>query len=307
MRILITGAGGFVGVHLAAAIEVMLPSAVVIGTGSAPPLGLDVGDPAQVGATICDAKPTHVVHLAAVSSVPEAESDPHRAFRVNQCGPLNLGLAITAHAPSCRLLIVSSSEVYGRSFDGRRPVTEDMPLLPTNVYAASKAAGEMAVLGLVPRGLRVLIARPFSHTGPGQAPRFALPAFAAQIAAIERGEKDPVIRTGRLDAVRDFIDVRDVCSAYVRLIERFDLIPTSAAINIAGGEGRTIGALLDMLMALARVPMSREIDPSKVRPHDAPWTVGDAGKARSLLDWAPVIPIERSLAELLDTMRANQA
>ncbi|MFQ3623025.1 MAG: NAD-dependent epimerase/dehydratase family protein [Acetobacteraceae bacterium] len=305
MRILLTGAKGFVGRHLTLALASRFPEADLFPVGTTPPEGADIADAGAVDALVKRVQPTHLVHLAAIASVPEAEADPRRAFAVNQGGPLNLCLTLLSRAPACRLLLISSSEVYGRSFNARQPLAETAPLLPSNVYAASKAAGEMAALGLVDRGLRMLIVRPFSHTGPGQSTRFALPAFAAQIVAAERGEQEPVIRTGRLDAVRDFMDVRDVVAAYALLLERFDAIPSGTAINVATGTGRTIEDLLAILLGLARIPVRPEIDPTKVRPHDVPWTVGDAARARALLDWAPTIPIERTLADLLDTARSG--
>ena len=302
MRILITGANGFVGTHLVKTLAERYPRATLLPLGGRSE-GIDVCDSEALNRQVAALQPTHAVHLAAISSVPDAQAKPRSAFAVNQGGVLNLGLALLEHAPDCRVLVISSSEVYGRSFECRQPVQEKAPLLPTNVYAASKAAGEMAALGLASKGLRVLIVRPFSHTGPGQSTRFALPAFAAQIVAAERAETEPVLRTGRLDAVRDFCDVRDVARAYALLLQEFDRFPTATALNVASGRGRSMGELLTILMQLARVPMRQEVDPARVRPYDLPWTVGDSSRLTQATGWKPSIPLEQTLADLLDYHR----
>lgn len=305
LRILITGANGFVGTHLKRILAERFRHATLAALGGTSERSdaVDVRDRDALCRQVAAFRPTHAVHLAAVSSVPEAQANPCLAFAVNQGGVLNLGLALLAHAPDCRVLVISSSEVYGRSFEGRRPLSESAPLLPINVYAASKAAGEMAALALASKGLRVLIVRPFSHTGPGQSTRFALPAFAAQIVAAERKQTEPVLRTGRLDAVRDFCDVRDIAVAYALLLQEFDQFPNATAINVASGRSRSMNELLSILMRLARVPVRQEIDPAKVRPYDLPWTVGDASRLAQATGWRPTIPLEQTLADLLDYHR----
>lgn len=304
MRILITGANGFVGNHLRRALAERFPDATLLPLGGKAE-AVDVRDGDALSRKVAALRPTHAVHLAAISSVVEAQGDPRLAFAVNQGGLLNLGLALLAHAPDCRLLAISSSEVYGRSFERRRPLDEDAPLLPSNVYAASKAAGEMTALGLASKGLRVLIVRPFSHTGPGQSTRFALPAFAAQIVAAERGQSEPVLRTGRLDAVRDFCDVRDIAAAYALLLQEFDRFPNATALNVASGTGRSMGDLLAILLQGARVPMRQETDPARVRPNDLPWTVGDPSRLFHATGWRPKIPLEQTLADLLEYQRQS--
>ena len=305
MRILITGANGFVGTHFKRTLAERFRHATLVALGgtSETSEAVDVRDRDALCRKVAALRPTHAVHLAAISSVPEAQANPCLAFAVNQGGVLNLGLALLAHAPDCRVMVISSSEVYGRSFEGRHPLSEGSPLLPINVYAASKAAGEMAALALASKGLRVLIVRPFSHTGPGQSTRFALPAFAAQIVAAERAEVEPVLRTGRLDTVRDFCDVRDVAAAYALLLQEFDRFPNATALNVASGKGRSMGELLAILMQFARVPMRQEIDPARVRTQDLPWTVGDSSRLTQATGWKPNIPLEQTLADLLDHQR----
>lgn len=307
MRILVTGSRGFVGRHLLPALADRFPHAEIAPFDGSVAEKADVTDADTVDSVIASVKPSHVVHLAAVSSVPEAQADPRRTFAVNQGGTLNLALSLLRHVPDARLLVVSSSEVYGRAFAARCSVREDCPLQPTNVYAASKAAAEMTVRGLTSLGLRVLIARPFSHTGPGQSLRFALPSFASQIVNAERGAGEPVLRTGRLDPVRDFSDVRDVVAAYALLLAEFDRFENGTAVNVASGIGRSIGDLLDILVRLARVAVRLETDPGRMRPQDLVWTVGDSTLLRETLGWQPRIPIERTLGDLLDSLRTQGA
>jgi GDP-4-dehydro-6-deoxy-D-mannose reductase len=193
------------------------------------------------------------VHLAGIAAVGVAVKDPARTWAVNLHGTLNLAEAILAHVPDCRLIFVSSAEVYGGSFKAGAALDESAALAPMNLYAATKAAAELALGAMAGNGLRLLRLRPFNHTGPGQAEAFVVPAFAGQIARIEAGLAPPVIKVGALRPARDFMDVRDVCAAYAACVREADALPENAVLNIASGRAVKIGDILRMLLAQARV------------------------------------------------------
>ncbi|MBO0711710.1 MAG: GDP-mannose 4,6-dehydratase, partial [Acetobacteraceae bacterium] len=187
-RILITGAAGFVGRHLLPLVRARFPAAAVTGTSAEPRPDLrvlDITDRRGVGALVREIRPDVCIHLAAVSAVNAARRDAALTWRVNLHGTLWLAEAILAEAPECRLLLVSSADVYGGSFRIGRPLDETAPPAPANIYAATKAAADLAIGALVAaEGLRAIRLRPFNHTGPGQTAQFAVPAFARQIARI---------------------------------------------------------------------------------------------------------------------------
>ena len=156
-----------------------------------------------------------MVHLAAIPTIAGAVADPAAAWRVNVMGTLDLARAIHQYAPECTLIFAGSAEAYGATARQGVPLKETDPLQPLNEYAATKAAADLALGALAANGLRVIRFRPFNHTGPGQTDEFVVPAFASQIARIEKGAQPPVMMVGNLDAQRDFLDVRDVVDAYV--------------------------------------------------------------------------------------------
>jgi GDP-4-dehydro-6-deoxy-D-mannose reductase len=175
-RILVTGADGFVGRHLRPVLATALPGAEIQGTDR-----VDITDRAAVFAAVAAALPTVCVHLAGIAAVGQALADQPRAWAVNLHGALNLADAILAHAPDCRLIFISSAEVYGGSFKAGVALDETAALAPMNLYAATKAAAELALGAMAGNGLRLLRLRPFNHTGPGQAEAFVVPAFAGQM------------------------------------------------------------------------------------------------------------------------------
>ena len=206
---------------------------------------------------------------------------------------------------SCQLLFISSADAYGASFQPGTPLDESAALAPMNVYGATKAAADLALGAMAIRGLRVLRLRPFNHIGAGQSADFAIASFARQIARIEAGLQPPVLHTGRLDTWRDFLDVRDVCAAYVRCIARRATLPPGTALNIASGTPRQIGGILTTLVAAARVPITVEPDTSLLRPTDIIRACGDAGRAAALLEWRPTVPFEETLASVLEDWRGR--
>lgn len=298
-RILLTGAGGFVGSHLVPALRAALPESEV----HLP--RLDVTDEAAVLRAVHDVQPDACVHLAAVSAVSSAEIDPQLAWRVNLHGTLTLARCLAAEMPGCTLLFASSADAYGRSFKPGVPLDEAAALNPMNMYSATKAAADLALGVMANDRLRVIRARPFNHVGPGQTANFVVPAFARQVTRIMAGKQPPVLHVGALESARDFLDVRDVCACYARCLTLHGLIPTGTILNIASGQPRRIGDVLDELLELAGVDARVEVDPARLRPSEIPTAVGDATLARDMLGWSPVIPWRQTLTDILDDWRGR--
>ena len=299
-KVLITGAGGFVGGHLTAALRANHPGWVLDAPGGS--AGVDVTDAQAVEHWIRDARPDIVVHLAAVAAVTASVKDPRLAWRVNLDGVLNMVLALQQHAPAAHLLFVSSAEVYGQSLDTGLPVDESALLQPVNPYAASKAAADILVRQAAAGGLSATIARPFNHTGAGQSDAFVAPNFAAQIARIEAGLQAPVIEVGSLDDERDFLDVADVVSAYQLLLERRGEPRARGVFNVASGVPVRIGDLLDRLLSHAKVRIEVRVDRERLRPTPIARVVGDASRLRAL-GWSPARSLDDTLATVLDDRR----
>jgi GDP-4-dehydro-6-deoxy-D-mannose reductase len=307
--ILITGATGFVGRHVRAAllapeihgehhtieirnVEILTPA-------------LDITDPSAVRALIDERRPACCLHLAAVAASGEARADPARAWAVNLHGTLHLAAAIRDLAPDCRLLFASSGEIYGESFRTATALDETALLAPVTPYAATKAAADLALGAMAAEGLGVIRLRAFNHTGPGQSEAFVVPAFARQIARIEAGLAPPVIAVGALDPERDFLDVRDVARAYVAAIRRAGSLPPGTILNIASGTPRRIGDILRALLDLCEVEVRIEEDRARLRPAEIPRALGDAGRAHDLLGWRPAIAWQDTLADVLNDWRAR--
>ncbi len=300
-RILVTGASGFVGHHLLPALAERFPGAEVM------PARADLADPEAVEAEVRQACPDGCIHLAAVAAVAAAREDPDHAWRVNLGGTLALARAILLHAPRCVLVFASSADAYGESFRAGAPLDESAPLAPLNTYAATKAAADLALGAMVPEGLRAVRVRAFNHTGPGQAPAFAVPAFARQAARIAAGVQPPVLHVGNLEARRDFLDVRDVCAAYALCLARADALPQGAILNIASGTARKISEVLDAVLREAGVEARIETSAARLRPADLPMAQGDAGLARRVLGWAPSVPWAETLRDVVADWRERVA
>jgi GDP-4-dehydro-6-deoxy-D-mannose reductase len=304
--ILVTGAGGFVGQHLVPALQDAFPQARIVGTGLQADAAekLDITDAGSVRDLIAALKPDFCIHLAGIAAIGAARADPSQTWQVNVFGALNIGRAILGAAPDCGMLFISSSEVYGASFKSGLALDEAAPLAPMNIYAASKAAAEMGLCALAAEGLRVVRLRPFNHTGPGQREDFVVPAFAGQIARIEAGLTAPEMLVGNLDSERDFLDIRDICAAYIACIENFDAIPNNQVINIATSQAVPIRTVLDQLLGLATCKVSVRQDPARMRPSEIARAAGNTTLAKSLLEWQPTYTLNTTLASVLNAARA---
>ncbi len=308
MKLLVTGADGFVGRHLVRRL-VREGHQIVAGcrpggrpvdwgTADVTVVPLELTDDASVRQAV-ELGPDAVVHLAAIASNREASADPGQAWTVNAAGTARLAEALgrrrVAGQGDPRLLLVSSGEVYGPA--GNTPRRESDPVVPATPYAASKAAAELAALEVWRRtGLQVVIARPFTHTGPGQESRFALPAFLERM----REAKATGVRTipsGNLEPVRDLLDVRDVLEAYLLLLRAGQ---PGEVYNISRGEGSSMRELFDLLAALVGAAVEPVLDPSLARASDIPHLVGDSTKLRRATGWAPSRSLEQTLRGLVD-------
>ena len=298
-RIMVTGAEGFVGGHLLSALRTTIPGAELCVSR------FDVTTESAVRAAVRGFRPDACVHLAAVSAIPAAQADPEAAWRVNLGGTLTLTRVLSAEAPGCTLLFPSSADAYGRSFLQGIPLDETAALNPMNVYGATKAAADLALGAMADHGLRIIRARPFNHTGPGQTAAFVVSAFARQVARIMAGRQPPTLRVGALDPQRDFLDVRDVCVCYAECLRQAEDIPSGVILNIASGQPRRIGDVLDDLLALAGTPINIEVDKARLRPSEIQLAVGDASVAREMLGWSPVIPWRQTLADVLADWRTR--
>jgi GDP-4-dehydro-6-deoxy-D-mannose reductase len=314
MRVLITGAAGFVGPHVAEALQRVCGKCVeIVATskvgGQHPLLGsvmtLDIVDRGAVGAAIASIRPTHVVHLAGFAAPAAAGGDPEALWRLHVQGTIDLARAILLKAPDCCLINVGSGLVYGESARSGRALDENTVLAPIDEYSVTKAAADLALGALARRGLKCIRVRPFNHSGPGQSEAFVIPAFAMQIARIEAGLQPPVIRVGNLDAQRDFLDVRDVANAYALAVRSVGRLEPGIVLNVASGVPRRISDVLSGLVARSRSKISIEHDPTRNRPNDLPIIVGDASRAREILDWKPEHTFDDMLTAVMTDCRAR--
>ena len=286
-RVLVTGAGGFVGGHL----RERLGQSFV-------PFEGDVLDASAVVAAVRSLQPDAVVHLAAESSVAASWLDAAAAWSVNVVGTVNVLEAVQREQPKARVLFPSTGEVYGRADE--LPTPESAPVKPLSPYAATKAAAEVACGQAARRGLDVVVARAFNHEGPGRDERFAVGSWTAQIARLEESGGG-VLEVGDLSTERDISDVRDVCRAYTLLLD--DAVEPGT-YNVASGRSVAMSEIVTTLLSLARCPIEVESRLERTRPAEVPRMAGEATRLHEATGWTPEIPIEQTLADALDAARA---
>lgn len=297
MKALITGAGGFVGPHLASELSAAGDEVIGLDLRNGPNLLDGEGWLAAVDGH----RPDVIYHLAGWSDVSGSWQEPTRTFQVNALGTLSILEAARA-AGTQRVVLVSSADLYGIVGPDEQPITEEHPVQPRSPYGASKQAAE--ALGLQyhrGHGLGVIIARPFNHLGAGQSSRFAAAAFAAQIAEAERHGGGQVAH-GDLSARRDLTDVRDVVAAYRALAERGE---PGATYNICSGVAVSMQSVLDRLIAQATVPVTTSIDPDRLRPVELPVLQGSYDKLHRATGWSPRRLLDETLSDVLDDARAR--
>jgi GDP-4-dehydro-6-deoxy-D-mannose reductase len=312
MRVFITGATGFVGTHLR---SYLLQATDWTLTGTAFPkapddaqpserehlIYLDLRDRATTEDALQDHQPDYVIHLAAQSHVPTAYRNPWETLKNNILGQLNLLESCVALQIAPRILVIGSSEEYGRADEDELPFRETHPLRPENPYSVSKVTQDvMGYQYYVSYDLPVLRVRPFNHIGPGQSDRFVLPAFASQIAEIEVGKRDPVMRVGNLNPMRDFTDVRDVVRAYHQILVHGT---EGEVYNVASGQPCSIQYLLDTLLDLSEHSIRVETDPDRYRPADVPVVYGSSEKLTTDTGWTPKFSLDDTIRDVLHEWR----
>ena len=299
MRILITGALGFVGRHLvkeceSAGYEVFQQDVEYAENC----YYCDVRDAAAIRKLVRELKPDACVHLGGIAFVPMGWKDPHLVFSVNLMGTLNLLDAFRLESPSARVLVVSSSLIYKKAGTDE-VLDEDSVMSPPDIYGISKIAADLTALGYAERyGMPVMTARPINHTGPGQSPDFVTSAFSRQLKAISAGEETARMKVGNLESRRDLLDVRDVVRAYRLLIEKGR---AGEAYNVASGNLAQIKEILEKLCAISGVSPKLEVDPELYRPTDSS-PIMSTKKIFKDTGWKPEIPIEQTLQDLYESI-----
>ena len=323
MKALITGITGFAGSHLAEYLLAHHPDVEVYGIhrwrsrrdnieaidSSVRLLEADMRDYTSLHILLDRVRPDYIFHLAAQSFVPSSWNAPNETLTTNITGQTNLFEAVRAVGLDPTIQIACSSEEYGLVLPDEVPIKETNPLRPLSPYAVSKVGQDfMGYQYFQSYGLKVVRTRGFNHTGPRRGDVFVTSNFAKQIAEIEAGRKEPVIRVGNLDAVRDFTDVRDMVRAYWLAVTKGR---PGEVYNIATGNGITIRDLLDELLSKSKVEVKVEVDPERLRPSDVEILIGDSSKFRADTGWEPRIPFDQTLRDLLDhwrrTLKARQS
>ncbi len=308
MRVLITGITGFVGGHLAHFLSTKKGLQIYgLSRRHSDPkkkiYSCDIRDGKKVEALVRRIKPEQIYHLAAVSSPSFSWENPKETFENNLIGTLNLLEAVRRSKISTQIHIAGSAYEYGIPKKAVASIDETMPLEPLSPYAVSKVAQDhLACQYFHHYGLSLVRTRAFNHIGPGQSAQFVTASFARQIARIEQGLQEPLLRVGNLDGVRDYTDVRDVVRAYHLALEKGK---RGEVYNIASNQGHTIRQILDIFKALSPVKIRVQQDPALLRRHDFPRLVGNSKKFNLQTGWRPKIALEKSLEDILHYWRGQ--
>lgn len=289
MKALIFGSRGFVGPHLEDRLKELEYDVYEFDLK----LGNDIRDYEQVRTAIEKYQPDEIYHLAAMAYVVESNLDPQRAIDVHLRGAVNILEAVKRLGVSPYIHLASTSEEYGYTEDVA--IDETSPTTPTTVYGATKNA--MTNIALTYKDLHIVITRAFNHLGVGQGPQPVSASFARQIALIERGELD-VLRHGNLEAMRNFTDVRDIVRAYTEVIKC-----APGIYNICSTSNVTMGELLDMFLAEAKVPVRTEVDERFYREGVNAWPTPSAEKIRHACGWKPRVALDNSIREIMNDWR----
>ncbi len=311
MRVLVTGSSGFVGRHLVRHLvesghEPLCFDLVEPAGPHDPARPTHIGDlqnAAGIAEHVRTLKPDGCIHLGGIAFVPMGWKDPNLVFSVNLTGTINLLEAFRVEAPAARMVVVTSSEVYGMT-PRQEVITEDFPLTPSNLYGVSKMAADLSAQLYAKRyGMPIVVARPLNHIGPGQSPSFVTSSFAKQLIGIAHRNQEPVMCVGNLETDRDFTDVRDVVRAYRVLLEKGR---SGEAYNIASGTRVKIRTILEQLCDLANAHPRIDVDPHLFRPTDSSPVI-ETAKIRKDAGWQPEIPLRATLQDILNSMLREAA
>jgi GDP-4-dehydro-6-deoxy-D-mannose reductase len=307
--VLVTGAAGFVGGHL---LDLLLGTGVHVVGWRRPSadrsnerpgvtwMDVELLDRHAVERAIAEVKPSTVFHLAGSAHVAESWKYVRETYEGNVLAAHNLFEGLRSRRLAPRVLVTCTSHVYAPQ---PRPIREDDELRPASPYATSKLATEMlAQAAFRSDRLPVVIARAFNHIGPGQDPSYVAPGVARQVALIEAGKTEPVLKLGNLEPMRDLMDVRDTVRAYVWMIDR---CAPAEPFNVATGRGISVGELVDMFKLRSTRALEIVQDPSRMRRNDVPMLIGDRSLLTSATGWTPEIPLDRTIDDLLDYWRAK--
>lgn len=313
MKSLIIGGAGFVGAYLIRHLKeelgqevavTKMPQETVAAEG-ADVYDLNILEKESIVELFRKVQPDYIFHLAAQSSVSVSWKNPQLTVDVNVKGVVNVLEALRGLERQPRVLLIGSGEEYGRILPEETPVREDNASRPGNIYAATKACQNM--LGKIyadAYGLQVMMVRAFNHIGPNQTPLFVVADFCRQVALIERGEREPVMKVGNLSAKRDFTDVRDVVRAYGMLIGKGK---AGESYNVGSGRAIAIEEILWMILANSKKEISVEVDPAKLRPVDVPIIEADIRKLQAVTGWEPKIKLEDTIRETLHYWREQES
>jgi GDP-4-dehydro-6-deoxy-D-mannose reductase len=246
---------------------------------------------------IRESRPDEIYHLAAQSSVRRSLEDPALTFQVNVLGTEAVLEAVCCGAERARVLCVGSADAYGESARAGRPLVEGDPLLPVSPYGSSKAAAEEVARRYgAERSLHIVRVRPFPHTGPRQSPRFVYSDLARQLCEIRAGRRAARIEIGHAEVRRDLSDARDIAAAYVLALERGE---PGAVYNVCSGRSISVRDALHIMMGLAGVAGEVVVQADRLRPHDLETLEGRSQALRARTGWAPHVPLETTLGDLL--------
>jgi len=309
MRILITGASGFVGRH--AVRDLVRAGHEIIGmVGPGQPSNLegvsaimeaDLLEPQSLAAIVKTHQPEACLHLAGIAFVPVGWTHPQDVFRVNVIGTINLLEAFREIQPKARILVITSSQVYGQQ-PRDHLITEDDAPAPDSIYALSKWTADGTSLLYARRyGMNIMTARPCNHIGPGQSEDFVVTSFARQLIEISTGTRSNAMKVGNLASLREFTDVRDTARAYRLLLEKGK---SGLAYNVSSGKLTTIQALFDLLCEISGVNPEVQIDPGRFRATDTQPLL-DSTRIFNDVGWKPEIPIETTISDVLADLRTR--
>lgn len=307
-RILITGAGGFVGKHLVEALQAAGETEIYGNVYSATSdltgllsadhiLPADLTDFAATEQLVRDSAPDLIYHLASLSVVHNSGEQAGKVLTNNLSLQYNLLESVRLHAPKCRVIVISTGNVYSDALPEFIPMTESTPLRPLNPYAVSKLTQEFLSLQYhLAHGLDVVILRPFNHTGAGQTTDFIVPMLASQFAKMQQGAPAELV-VGSTDSKRDFTDVRDMVQAYILAAAKG---VAGEVYNIGSGVGTSVGEIIMALEELTGIKVEIKVDPEKIRKNDVPILICDSTKFATLTGWQTKIALRDTLKSVLD-------